>query len=80
LGDYKVGKNIIENKQLLHDLQIQKIESSQKDVLLNSIKYEYESKIDSLQEKLNDALHQNNVLENRINHIISVCFKFSVFY
>jgi progesterone-induced-blocking factor 1 len=80
LGDYKVGKNIIENKQLLHDLQIQKIESSQKDVLLNSIKYEYESKIDSLQEKLNDALHQNNVLENRINHIIFVCFKFSVFY
>ena len=57
---------------MLHDLQIHKIELSQKEVLLNSIKYDYETKIDALQEKLNDTLHHNNVLENRINHIIAV--------
>jgi hypothetical protein len=39
---------------------------------LNNIKYEYENKIDSLTEKLNDTLHQNNILENRLSHVISV--------
>ena len=80
LGDYKVGKNMIENKQLLHDLQMKKIELSQKDVLFNNIKYEYESKIESLQEKLNDTLHHNNVLENRINHIIAVCSRRNIIF
>lgn len=73
LGDLsKLGKNSLETKQLIHDLQLIKIESSQKDVLFNNLKYEYENKIENLQEKLNDTLHQNNILENRLNSVITV--------
>jgi len=54
-------KNEYEKKQLLHDLQLLKIELSQKSLVIDNLKAQHMSKIEELEEKLHDALHKKQV-------------------
>ncbi|XP_065058171.1 progesterone-induced-blocking factor 1-like [Rhopilema esculentum] len=58
----KVTKAMINSKQLKHDLQLANIELSQKNLMIDSMKSEYLSKIDDLEEKLADSLYQKQLL------------------
>ena len=58
----KVTKAMINNKQLTHDLQLANIELSQKNLMIDTMKSEYLSKIDDLEEKLADSLYQKQLL------------------
>lgn len=62
----KISKQLLERKQLLHDLQVVKIELSQKSLLLDNLKADSIQKIEELEEKLSDALHQKQILQARL--------------
>ncbi|XP_033118364.1 progesterone-induced-blocking factor 1-like [Anneissia japonica] len=62
----KVTKQLIERKQLLHDVQLLKIELSQKNQIITNLKAEHMSKLEELEEKLNDALHRKNILQAKL--------------
>ncbi len=62
----RISKQLLERKQLLHDLQLVKIELSQKSLQLDNVKAESMQKIEELEEKLSDALHQKQILQARL--------------
>ena len=62
----KISKQLLERKQLLHDLQVVKIELSQRSLLLDNLKANSIQKIEELEEKLSDALHQKQILQARL--------------
>ncbi|KAA0722223.1 Progesterone-induced-blocking factor 1 [Triplophysa tibetana] len=66
-GARKVTKQLLERKELLHNLQKLKIELSQKNLLIDNLKVDHLTKIDELEERLNDALHQKQVLTLRLD-------------
>ncbi|NXC06625.1 PIBF1 factor, partial [Orthonyx spaldingii] len=66
-GTVKVMKQLIERKELLHNLQLLKIELSQKNLMIDNLKVEYLTKIEELEEKLNDAVHQKQLLSLRLD-------------
>ncbi|NWV39013.1 PIBF1 factor, partial [Grantiella picta] len=66
-GAVKITKQLIERKELLHNLQLLKIELSQKNLMIDNLKVEYLTKIEELEEKLNDALHQKQLLSLRLD-------------
>uniref|UniRef100_A0A8B9B7I4 Progesterone immunomodulatory binding factor 1 n=1 Tax=Anser brachyrhynchus TaxID=132585 RepID=A0A8B9B7I4_9AVES len=66
-GTVKVTKQLIERKELLHNLQLLKIELSQKNLMIDNLKVEYLTKIEELEEKLNDAIHQKQLLSLRLD-------------
>ncbi|XP_008945732.1 PREDICTED: progesterone-induced-blocking factor 1-like [Merops nubicus] len=66
-GTVKITKEMIERKELLHNLQRLKIELSQKNLLISNLKVEYLTKIEELEEKLNDATHQKQLLSLRLD-------------
>lgn len=47
-GTVKVTKQLIERKELLHNLQLLKIELSQKNLMLDNLKVEYLTKVRSV--------------------------------
>ncbi|KAG8452256.1 hypothetical protein GDO86_004163 [Hymenochirus boettgeri] len=61
-GSTKITRQLIERKELLHNLQLLKIELSQKNLMIDNLKVEYLTKIEELEEKLNDTLHQKQLL------------------
>ncbi|NXH11586.1 PIBF1 factor, partial [Bucco capensis] len=61
-GTVKITKQLIERKELLHNLQLLKIDLSQKNLMIDNLKVEYLTKIEELEEKLNDAIHQKQLL------------------
>ncbi|XP_053563903.1 progesterone-induced-blocking factor 1 [Bombina bombina] len=63
----KITRQALERKQLLHNLQVLKIELSQKNLLIENIKRDNLTQIDELEEKLNDALHQKHIVELRLD-------------
>ena len=67
-GDKKkrISKQLLERKQLLHDYQVLKIEVSQKSLLIDNMKAEHMQKVEELEEKLSDALHQKHILQARL--------------
>nr|XP_020494849.1 progesterone-induced-blocking factor 1 [Labrus bergylta] len=67
-GSQKVTRQLIERKELLHNVQLLKIELSQKNLIVDNMKADHMSKIDELQERLGDALHQKHVLEMRLDN------------
>ncbi|XP_060895957.1 progesterone-induced-blocking factor 1 [Labrus mixtus] len=67
-GSQKVTRQLIERKELLHNVQLLKIELSQKNLIIDNMKADHMSKIDELQERLGDALHQKQVLEMRLDN------------
>ncbi|NXM42651.1 PIBF1 factor, partial [Gymnorhina tibicen] len=66
-GTVKITKQLIERKELLHNLQLLKIELSQKNLMIDNLKVEYLTKIEELEEKLNDAVHQKQLLSLRLD-------------
>uniref|UniRef100_A0A673MRY3 Progesterone immunomodulatory binding factor 1 n=1 Tax=Sinocyclocheilus rhinocerous TaxID=307959 RepID=A0A673MRY3_9TELE len=66
-GAGKVTKQLLERKELLHTLQKLKIELSQKNLLIDNLKVDYLTKTEELEERLNDALHQKQVLALRLD-------------
>ncbi|ELU12770.1 hypothetical protein CAPTEDRAFT_192595 [Capitella teleta] len=68
----RISKQLLERKQLLHDLQVVKIELSQKSLLLDNVKAEYMQKAEELEEKLADALHQKQILQARLESELKI--------
>ncbi|NXY54606.1 PIBF1 factor, partial [Callaeas wilsoni] len=66
-GTVKVTKQLIERKELLHNLRLLKIELSQKTLMIDNLKVEYLTKIEELEEKLNDAIRQKQLLSLRLD-------------
>ncbi|XP_057703771.1 progesterone-induced-blocking factor 1 isoform X2 [Corythoichthys intestinalis] len=60
-------RQLIERKELMQNIQLLKIELSQKDLTIDNIKADYMSKLEELEERLNDALHQKQVLALRLD-------------
>ncbi|XP_024609709.1 progesterone-induced-blocking factor 1 isoform X2 [Neophocaena asiaeorientalis asiaeorientalis] len=67
-GKVKITKQLIERKELLHNIQLLKIELSQKNMMIDNLKVDYLTKIEELEEKLNDALHQKQLLTLRLEN------------
>ena len=61
-SDLHITKEMINEKQLQHDLELAKIELSQKNLVIDTMKAEYLSKIDEVEEKLSDAIHQKQII------------------
>uniref|UniRef100_G3P5S2 Progesterone immunomodulatory binding factor 1 n=1 Tax=Gasterosteus aculeatus aculeatus TaxID=481459 RepID=G3P5S2_GASAC len=66
-GSHKVTRQLIERKELLHNVQLLKIELSQKTLIIDNMKADNMSKVEELEEMLNDALHQKQVLALRLD-------------
>nr|XP_060625396.1 progesterone-induced-blocking factor 1 isoform X1 [Anolis sagrei ordinatus]XP_060625397.1 progesterone-induced-blocking factor 1 isoform X1 [Anolis sagrei ordinatus] len=71
-GSVKITRQLIERKELLHNLQLLKIELSQKNLMLDNLKVEYLTKIEELEEKLNDALHEKQLLSLRLDNQLAL--------
>ncbi|XP_068038416.1 progesterone-induced-blocking factor 1 [Anomalospiza imberbis] len=71
-GSVKITKQLIERKELLHNLQLLKIELSQKNLMIDNLKVEYLTKIEELEEKLNDATHQKQLLSLRLDNQLAL--------
>ncbi|XP_056904386.1 progesterone-induced-blocking factor 1 isoform X1 [Takifugu flavidus] len=71
-GSEKVTRQFIERKELLHTIQLLKIDLSQKNLLLDNMKADYMSKVEELEERLNDALHLKQVLALRLDSQLKV--------
>lgn len=65
-GENRVTRHIIEKKQLLHDIELLRIELSQKNVVIENMKAEHSSKVEELDEKLADLRHQKQMLQARL--------------
>ncbi|XP_061163800.1 progesterone-induced-blocking factor 1-like isoform X2 [Saccostrea echinata] len=68
----KVTRQLIERKQLMHDMQLLRIELSQKNLTLENMKAESLNKVEELEEKLNDALHQKQILAARLESQLAI--------
>ena len=66
------SKYILERKQLLHDLQLYKIELSQREIAIDNLKAQHMHKTDELEEKLNEALYQKQILQARLESELRV--------
>ncbi|KAM9388327.1 progesterone-induced-blocking factor 1 [Phaethornis superciliosus] len=66
-GTVKITKQLIERKELLHSIQLLKIELSRKNLIIDNLKAEYLTKNEELEEKLNDAVHQKQLLSLRLD-------------
>ncbi|KAM3606502.1 uncharacterized protein V6R79_017601 [Siganus canaliculatus] len=66
-GSQKVTRQLIERKELLHNVQLLNIELSQKKLIIDNMKADHMSKIEELEERLNDALHQKQVFALRLD-------------
>ncbi|XP_044293810.1 progesterone-induced-blocking factor 1 isoform X2 [Varanus komodoensis] len=71
-GTVKITRQLIERKELLHNIQLLKIELSQKNLMLDNLKVEYLTKIEELEEKLNDALHEKQLLSLRLDNQLAL--------
>ncbi|WAR11534.1 PIBF1-like protein [Mya arenaria] len=68
----KITKQLIERKQLSHDLQLVRIELSQKNLQVENMKAEYLQRVDDLDEKLNDERHQKQILQARLESQLTI--------
>lgn len=64
----KLNRQIYEKKQLLHDIQVLKIELSQKSLLLDNMKAEYMQRVEDLEEKYGESQHQRQLLQTRLEN------------
>ncbi|XP_039601271.1 progesterone-induced-blocking factor 1 [Polypterus senegalus] len=71
-GSKKVTRQQIEKKELLHNIQLLKIELSQKSLIIDNLKMEHLTKMEELEEKLNDALHQKQLLAVRLDSQLKI--------
>jgi len=62
----RVTKAMIEKKQLLHDIELLKIEVSQKNLMIDNLKVEHMNKVDELEEKVSENRHAKLILQTRL--------------
>ena len=62
----RVTKYDIEKKQLLHDLELLRIELNQKNLIIDNMKVEHLSKVDELEEMVADSRHEKQILHARL--------------
>ncbi|XP_071481297.1 progesterone-induced-blocking factor 1-like [Diadema antillarum] len=62
----KITRQLIERKQLLHDLQLVKIELSQKTLIIDNLKAESLTRIEELEERLAEASHTKQILQAKL--------------
>ncbi|XP_072478411.1 progesterone-induced-blocking factor 1 isoform X1 [Notamacropus eugenii] len=67
-GKTVITRQVIERKELLHNIQLLKIELSQKNLIIDNMKVDYLTKIEELEEKLNDTLHQKQLLALKLDN------------
>lgn len=65
-AENKITKHEIERKQLLHDLELLRIELSQKNLIIDNMKVDHMSKVDELEELLADTRHDKQILQARL--------------
>ncbi|KAL9973441.1 hypothetical protein ACROYT_G019903 [Oculina patagonica] len=65
-AENRVTKHEIERKQLLHDLELLRIELSQKNLIIDNMKVDHMSKVDELEEVLADTRHDKQILQARL--------------
>ncbi|XP_063415782.1 progesterone-induced-blocking factor 1-like [Mytilus trossulus] len=68
----KITRQLIERKQLMHDMQLLRIELSQKNLTLENVKAESLQRVEELEERLNDALHQKQILTARLESQLTI--------
>ena len=68
----RISKQLLERKQLLHDLQVLKIELSQKTMIIDNMGADHMQKVEELEEKLNEALHQKQILTARLESQLKI--------
>ena len=68
----KISKQLLERKQLLHDLQLLKIELSQKSMIIDSMKAEHMQTAEDLEDRLSDALHQKQILQAKLESQLQI--------
>lgn len=71
-GKVKITRQLFERKEILHNIQLLKIELSQKNMMIDNLKMDYLTKIEELEEKLNDALHQKQLLTLRLDNQLTI--------
>ena len=57
-----ITKDLINKKQIQRDLELARIELTQRNLMIDSMKAEYLSKLEELEERISDKMHQNQVL------------------
>ena len=67
-----ITKQMIERKQLLHDNQLLRIEVSQKNMSIESMKVEHLQRVEELEEKLHDITHQKQILQARLESELQI--------
>lgn len=67
-----ITKQLIERKQLAHDMQLLKIELSQKNMTIESLKVEHLQRVEELEEKLHDVTHQKQILQARLESELQI--------
>ncbi|XP_078484592.1 progesterone-induced-blocking factor 1-like [Ciona intestinalis] len=79
LGDHEFHKgnkkslhSEFERKKLLHDLQLVKIELSQKSLLVDNLKAQNMRQVEELEERLEDALHKKQMLKARLESALAI--------
>lgn len=58
-----VTRDLIFKKQILHDIQKLKIELSQKNLLIDTLKADHLNQMDDLEDKLADAIHKKQLIQ-----------------
>ncbi len=67
-----ISKQLLERKQLLHDLQLLKIELSQKSLTIDNMKAEHMQKVEELEERLGDTVHKKQMLQARLESQLQI--------
>jgi progesterone-induced-blocking factor 1 len=62
----RVTKQMIERKQLLHDLELLRIELSQKNLMIDNLKAENLNRVDDLEERVSENRHAKLMLQARL--------------
>ncbi|XP_032219897.2 progesterone-induced-blocking factor 1 isoform X1 [Nematostella vectensis] len=65
-SESKVTKQMIERKQLLHDLELLKIELSQRNLIIDNMKAEHMNKVEELEEQVSDHRHAKQMIQARL--------------
>eukprot|EP00731_Ephydatia_muelleri_P031133 Em0022g647a len=69
VGKLNVTRDDLERRQLLHNLQLLKLEVSQKELVIDTLKAEHAAQLEDLQERLSDSLHEKQLVQARLRSL-----------
>lgn len=68
-GKLNVTRDDLERRQLLHNLQLLKLEVSQKNLVIDTLKADHAAQLEDLQERLSDSLHEKQLAQARLKSL-----------